>query len=506
MRFTIQLLSLAAAATTWTTAYADLGFLDQTSLDQWPIATDQQTVAIAEQLPEQQQPAQAQQFRVLRSDRIKNYAVRVKQPLSCEEGVQYSGYIDNFETDDHLFFWFFESRASPRTDPVVLWLNGGPGCSSMMGAWMELGPCLVDKSGNATVRNEYSWNSVANVVFLDQPVNVGYSYGKSKIRNTKQSARDVSAFLQLFFGEFPEYANNPFHISGESYGGHYLPALASEIIHQNKIAEEGHIHIPFESMLIGNGWTEPRTQLKHYETYSCATDSEYKPLFDEEECEKMRNAYPRCEKLMTACYKFPSSLTCVPAYTYCERTQQGNFDATGLNPYDIRKNCTGDSGLCYDEIDAIGKYANLPEVRWEFGVDDDAGEYSGCSDSVGYRFALTGDGAHDFSKQVAETLDESVRVLLYVGDMDWICNWFGNKAWSLNMEWPGKQGYGQAADEPWYNEKTFKQAGEVRSHDGLTFLRVFDAGHMVPYDQPENALDFFARWLQNAPLNEKPAN
>ncbi|KAG2226576.1 hypothetical protein INT45_005062, partial [Circinella minor] len=486
-------------AAAWATAYADMGFFDQTELEQWPVTSDRHNSFV---VPEQheQQPIRAQEFRVLRNDRIKNYAVRIKSPVSCEEGVQYSGYIDNFETDDHFFFWFFESRSSPTTDPVVLWLNGGPGCSSMMGAWMELGPCLVDKSGNSTVRNEHSWNSVANIVFLDQPVNVGYSYGKSEIRNSKESARDVAAFLQLFFGEFPQYGDNPFHISGESYGGHYLPALATELIRQNKEAEQGHIHIPFESMLIGNGWTEPRTQLQHYETYSCDNDSKYKPIYDEQECEEMRNTYPRCESLMTACYKYPSPITCVPANLYCEKTQQGNFGATGLNPYDIRKKCTGESGLCYDEIDAISKYANDPELRWELGVDNEAGEYNGCSESVGHLFSLTGDGALDFSQDVADTLAEDVRVLLYVGDMDWICNWYGNLAWSQNMEWPGKQGYTAASVEPWFNKITLQKAGEVRSHDNLTFLRVFDAGHMVPYDQPENALDFFTRWLQNEPL------
>ncbi|KAI8140338.1 Alpha/Beta hydrolase protein [Fennellomyces sp. T-0311] len=500
MRFSTRLFSLAAVTAVCATAYADLGFVDQSSLsNEW--------VNIPTPLAEQQHPIfQPQQFRVLKSNRVSGYAVRVKQPVSCEQGVQYSGYIDNLETDDHSFFWFFESRNAPKTDPVVLWLNGGPGCSSMMGLWMELGPCLVDKSGNATVVNKHSWNSAANIVFLDQPVNVGYSYGKSKIRNSKQSARDVYSFLQLFLGEFTEYADNPFHISGESYGGHYLPALASEIINKNKVAEaEGLLHIPFESMLIGNGWTEPRTQFKHYESFSCATDSQYKPIFEESECQKMRDAYPRCKLLMDACYRLPSAVTCVPANMYCERTQQGNFDKTGLNPYDIRKECAGDSGLCYEEITAIDKYANDPALRWELGVDDEAGEYSGCTDSVGYRFGLAGDGARDFSKEVAETLNENVRVLLYAGDMDWVCNWYGNKAWSLDMKWPGQQGYRDAKDLPWYNQKTLQPAGEVRSYGNLTFLRVFDAGHMVPYDQPENALDFFTRWLGNEPLAEELA-
>lgn len=106
----------------------------------------------------------------------------------------------------------------------------------------------------------------------------------------------------------------------------------------------------------------------------------------------------------------------------------------------------------------------------------------------------------DYSGHVVETLEAGIRVLLYVGDMDWICNWMGNLAWSLDMEWSGKQGYNDAPKEKWFSDLTGNHAGDVRTFDKLTFLRIFDAGHMVPYDQPENALDFFNKWLSNSSL------
>ncbi|KAI8337715.1 Alpha/Beta hydrolase protein [Chlamydoabsidia padenii] len=444
-------------------------------------------------------------FRVLTHANAEGYQLRIKEPQSCEQGVQYSGYIDNLERDDHFFFWFFESRSSPKDDPTVLWLNGGPGCSSMLGAWMELGPCLVNAEGNDTTLNAHSWNSVANVIFLDQPVNVGYSHGKSKVYSTAGAAQDVYAFLQIFFTEFDQYAKNSFHITGESYAGHYLPALATEIISKNKFAEEhGRLRINFESMAIGNGFTNSQTQFKYYQNYGCAKDdSKYQPIFDDETCAEMEKTYPRCLALSNACYRFPSSLTCVPALLYCEKYQGGDqFEKTGLNPYDIRRKCEGDSGLCYDLIAAIDDYANLDHVRQSMGVDPSIGNYTGCSNPVGTRFVLTGDGAKNFEPQVAKTLSEGIRVLLYVGDKDYICNWMGNKAWSLSMDWPGQEGYNAAKDEPWNNKKTKEQAGEVRTYKNLSFLRVYDAGHMVPYDQPSNALDFFGRWLKNEPLNE----
>ena len=107
----------------------------------------------------------------------------------------------------------------------------------------------------------------------------------------------------------------------------------------------------------------------------------------------MRDTYPRCEKLMTACYELPSPLTCIPAELYCKETQQSIFYKSGLNlnPYDIRKACTGESGLCYAEMDVITKYANSVEVRHELGVDDAAGEFSSCTASVAGQFEETAD-------------------------------------------------------------------------------------------------------------------
>lgn len=97
--------------------------------------------------------------------------------------------ISDVDTIDgkSLFFYFFESRSKPSSDPVLLWLTGGPGCSSSLGLFMELGPCFIPENGgkiasgppiNGTVWNPYSWNSQASIFFLDQPVEVGFSYSR----------------------------------------------------------------------------------------------------------------------------------------------------------------------------------------------------------------------------------------------------------------------------------------------------------------------------------------
>ncbi|KAF0561661.1 Alpha/Beta hydrolase protein [Gigaspora margarita] len=130
------------------------------------------------------------------------YHIKLNEPKLCDKTVQqYSGYFDVNNTK-HLFFWFFESRNKPQEDPVVLWLTGGPGCSSFVSLFLEIGPCSINEKGDGTTPNSYSWTNYANMIFLDQPSNVGYSYGDD-VSTTTASATDVYVFLQIFFQNFP---------------------------------------------------------------------------------------------------------------------------------------------------------------------------------------------------------------------------------------------------------------------------------------------------------------
>ncbi|OZJ02684.1 hypothetical protein BZG36_04056 [Bifiguratus adelaidae] len=438
-----------------------------------------------------------QSFTTLSNDKFNGYSVRIKESRMCDDVKQYSGYLDT-ETDDHFFFYFFESRNDPKNDPTMLWMNGGPGCSSMMGLWMELGPCAVQEGGERVERNPFSWNEAANIIFLDQPVNVGYSYGKTNVGTTVKSAEMVYVFLQLFFEHFPKYQKQGFHVAGESYGGFYVPATAGEIVAQNKRLDvTGHIPINLESIMVGNGHVDPYHQASAYADYSC--DFVQPPLYNESSCAAIRAAVPRCQQLIKACYDNPGALTCVPSSIYCYTHTTGPYDETGLNPYDIRRKCEGND-LCYDLIGDIQSYANRPDVRQALGVDEKVQKYESCSDSVGFRFGLSGDHSRNHVKNFPVLLAEGIRVLIYAGDKDWICNWVGNKAWALALEWPGNQSFNDAEDLPWLSWTTAQEAGTVRSVGNFTLLRVYDAGHMVPFDQPENSLDMVSRWLAGLPF------
>lgn len=109
----------------------------------------------------------------------------------------YTGYLNS--GSKHFYFAYFESRSNPKTDPLVLWLNGGPGCSSMTGLFFELGPCLVNADGESARENPYSWINAASVFFLDQPIGVGFSYVSTIFYNTV-----VPRLVQPFESSFGE--------------------------------------------------------------------------------------------------------------------------------------------------------------------------------------------------------------------------------------------------------------------------------------------------------------
>ncbi|URD81796.1 hypothetical protein MUK42_07732 [Musa troglodytarum] len=159
----------------------------------------------------------------------------------------YAGYVGASEHRS-LFYWFFEAMEAPATKPLVLWLNGGPGCSSVAGgAISEIGPFLVTDEGSGLRFNPYAWNKVANLLFLDSPVGVGFSHSNSssdaKNLNDQITAEDAHAFLLNWFLKYPDLKSQEFYIVGESYAGHYAPQLAEVIDERNKGAKDSYINL-----------------------------------------------------------------------------------------------------------------------------------------------------------------------------------------------------------------------------------------------------------------------
>ncbi|KAF7297920.1 Carboxypeptidase [Mycena chlorophos] len=447
---------------------------------------------------------------------FQEHQLRVTEPTTlCDPGVkQYSGYLDIAE-DKHLFFWFFESRNSPSSDPLVLWLNGGPGCSSSTGLLFELGPCAIANDGNNITHNPHSWNSNANMIFLDQPVNVGFSYADegTSVNNSPLAGKDVHAFLQLFLQRFPEYSKQPFHISGESYGGTFIPHIGSAIWQANlQLAAAPNPSlkkINLASLLIGNGLTDPYTQMGTVAEYAC--EGPY-PIYDDPEgpqCQALKSKIPTCQRMIKSCYNFDSKFTCVPALLYCNSQLFGPLQQTGINLYDVRKKCdrATDGDLCYRQMNWIDTWMNTPANKVAIGANPSL-TFASCNMEVNQAFAFQGDGGHNSAKLLPELIEGGVRLLIYAGLADAMCNAIGNEKWLEVLENKFQSEYVAAKPKPWVTASKGDVVGTVRAAGGngftagnVTFVQVFEAGHMVPYDQPEAALDMFTRWISDVPLS-----
>jgi serine carboxypeptidase-like clade 2 len=140
----------------------------------------------------------------------------------------FSGYITvNESAGRALFYWLTESPPSenPESKPLVLWLNGGPGCSSVAyGAAEEIGPFRINPDGKTLYHNPYSWNKLANLLFLESPAGVGFSYSNTTsdlyTAGDQRTAEDAYVFLVKWFERFPQYKHREFYIAGESYAGY----------------------------------------------------------------------------------------------------------------------------------------------------------------------------------------------------------------------------------------------------------------------------------------------
>ncbi|KAM1149166.1 hypothetical protein FF1_029752 [Malus domestica] len=381
-----------------------------------------------------------------------------------------------------LFYLFFESRIN-KNDPVVIWLTGGPGCSSELALFYENGPFHIQNNLSLTWNN-YGWDKASNILYVDQPVGTGFSYttNSSDIPHDEAGvSNDLYDFLQGFFALHPEFAKNDFYITGESYAGHYVPALASRVNKGNKAKEGNHINL--KGFAIGNGLTNPGIQYKAYTDYALQMK-----LITKADYDTISQIIPDCEESVKACDASKSGDACEESLSICNsifsQIMQRN---SGINYYDIRKQCEG--SLCYD-FSNMETFLNKQTVRDALGVGDI--EFVSCS-SVVYD-AMLNDWMRNLEVGIPALLEDGIKLLVYAGEYDLICNWLGNSNWAHAMEWSGQKAFVAAQTVPF--KVAGAEAGLLKSYGPLAFLKVHNAGHMVPMDQPEAALQMLTNWMQ----------
>ncbi|XP_039686659.1 serine carboxypeptidase-like 29 isoform X2 [Medicago truncatula] len=278
----------------------------------------------------------------------------------------YSGYITvNKDVGRTLFYWFIEAdHIDPTSKPLLLWFNGGPGCSSIAyGEAEEIGPFHINSDGNTLHLNPYSWNQVANILLIDSPVGVGFSYSNasSDILNNgdKRTTEDSLIFLLKWFERFPRYKETDFFISGESYAGHYVPQLSQVIVKHNSATKQNSINL--KGYMVGNALTDDfHDQLGMFQfmwTNGMISDQTFKLLNLRCDFQSVKHPSESCEKIWEIAEKElgnidPYSIFATPCHANDNQMVKGKHRVGNLRT--VYDPCTSKHSTTY---------FNLPEVQ-----------------------------------------------------------------------------------------------------------------------------------------------
>lgn len=452
----------------------------------------------------------------------------------------YSGYLEA-DTEKNRFwhYWFVESQSNPSEDPLVLWLNGGPGCSSLLGLLTELGPYQITED-NQVVENKFSWNKKANIIFLESPAGVGFSYAVdgSVIANDDSTAKQNHQALVSFFKKFPQYQNRPLYLTGESYGGVYLPTLAVLVdqddsmnlhgvaigngyLDANKL-NEALIFFSYHHGLVGRTvWTG---LTKHCCDGKAPARGECK-FFDSDRSDKCAhfvqlaaenildsglnpyNLYDRCaqpggEQMELLSSQFGRRMSQADQKYYVSSRETfdkslvlHSFNISSLGQsqskgrlFTTHESVRGDPPCTDDSI--VINYLNRKDVKQALHIPEDLKQvFSTCFDEIQYTMQYPGspDGLALFVKKLIRS-PRKLTLLVYNGDTDMMCNFLGDEWFVDDLNAKVVADY-----KPWRVNN--QVAGFIKEFKGITYMTVKGSGHMVPTDRPAEALHMFHKYL-----------
>ncbi|PIC20876.1 hypothetical protein B9Z55_025919 [Caenorhabditis nigoni] len=455
---------------------------------------------------------------------------------------QYSGFLDGL-SGHKVHYWLVESENNPSTDPLLLWLNGGPGSSSLMGLFEENGPFRVSKDSQTLSRNPYSWNKFANVLYLESPIGVGYSYAYNNTNiqyDDVTTAQENYAALKSFFAAYPQYQTRDFYTTGESYAGVYLPGLAALLVQGIK---SGDISINYKGVSIGNGVIDKRTDLNsqlHYQYYHggipastyqtalalCCTGDEFKCRFSDR-MTNFNNSIPWGD-LSDPCYDFIVATG-------------ANLLLNGFDPYNIYQQCwtipyndttprtpygetwTGinyessdalNGYPCYDDV-AMEAYLNRPAVRTALNIPASV-PYWAANNAIINAYNQQVDSITPNLQIIMANAPANFKMLLYSGDADTMVNWLGAEIFTANnfgalglTTSSARTQWTYQIDNTYATSVAGYQTSYTSNSINIDVLTVKGSGHFVPLDRPQPALQMIYNFVQgrayNTPFDLNPS-
>jgi len=405
-------------------------------------------------------------------------------PLPGDNVPSHSGYLTvNKTTGSNMFFWFFPNLAQKKDAPTLLWLQGGPGGSSLFGLFIEQGPLYITQDQKAKIRNT-SWAQDFNMIYIDNPVGTGYSFTKSDagyVTNEVEVGRDLFEALQQFFTLFDDYAKTDFYVTGESYAGKYVPAIAYTI-HQHK--SEAKMNL--KGIAIGDGLCDPITMLDYADFLFQVG------LLDEQNAQHFRKEQDHAKKCIQ-----DGDYMC--AFTIFDELLNGDklngskpyfYNVTGLDFYYNFLLTKEPPSFAY-----YNTYVQTDQARKAIHVGSLPYNDGGIVETK-----LEEDIMKSVKPWIAELMN-NYKVMIYNGQLDIIIAYPLTVSFVSSIPWNGANDFGSAQRIIWRNPTTGDPAGYVRKVKNFTEVMVRNAGHILPYDQPENALDMIRRFINDTPFN-----
>ncbi|TFK57058.1 alpha/beta-hydrolase [Heliocybe sulcata] len=390
-----------------------------------------------------------------------------------------------------LFFWYWPSSQSTSSEFLTIWLNGGPGCSSLEGFLEENGPVSFQPGSSAPVQNPYAWTTVSDVVWIEQPVGTGFTTGTPNINNEDELADQFYGFLEQFFALFPELTSKKLFITGESYAGFYIPYIATRIVDASS-AEKAKLPLALQGLLINDG------------VYSSYITSEQAPIANFSAVHQSTLGFTDAQvasfqsKAESCGYQ-----TILDQLTY---PPKGKIDLPNGNKDTVSRSCdlfdqfydeAYDANSCFDiyrimdkcptPSDHIEDYFSRSDVQTLLHVPG-FGQWSECSNENVF---VNGNDDSPYTETLFPHLLSTLPrgITLWHGLDDAILFSLGDRITIQNLTWNGVQGFQSPPSTPLLLDGT--QKGIYHSERNLTYIEVNSAGHMIPEDQPQLALHVF---------------
>ena len=401
--------------------------------------------------------------------------------VSITEKMGFRSHAGFFTIDEkynsNLYFWYFPPFSVNEDAPVVVWLQGGPGGTSLFGLFTELGPLIAKKEGFAL--RKYHWALTNHLIFIDNPVGTGFSFTDSEnayCENEDCVAKGLHTTLTQFFQLFPHLKNNPLFIAGESYAGKYIPSLGLYIHKQNQKSNQ---KLNLQGMAIGNGYCDPGNQLDYgnYLYQLGLIDSNQLKVFI-----KYQNEIVKQIKLQN----WERADILLDRLMDGELSNQSYFKSfTGFNYYYNYLQAAGGD----EDMTVFTNLLHNDNVRRSVHV---GGLPFNDGQLVQIHLAL------DMLKSVAPAISELLshyRMMFYNGQLDIVVAFPLTENFLRNLKFSSAEEYRTARRDIW--KVGDELAGYVKRAGNLTEVLVRNSGHMVPQDQPKWAYDLITRFIKN---------